>query len=244
MSTPGGGSPRPVVSAPGPPIRPRVRWPPSAVALVGTLVALAVGLTILALRWDAFVQWTNPYGNAAGVIGLAVSVVGFFLTLLTMWDTRRISRTAQEQVEEAVRQAQESVREAHRQTRAALERTAIVLLVSEVETLRRHVIGVRDSGEAGQWQRAALQCQEATLLVPYLSGNPHLLPGEIEALRSAAEALGKALRYINGRLSRNQLAAGIPNPHATNIEGSIQSVSAILTRLRKASMEPPNAPTT
>jgi hypothetical protein len=228
-------------------------WTISSVVLVVALVLVAVGFTTLWLRWDDFTKWSNPYGNAASVLGLAVSLIGFFLALLTMWDTQRINRRAQAEVEavvrraqhdveSAVRGAQEAVKDAYRQTRLAMEKTAMVLLVSEVENLRRLIIAVRESGEAAQWQRASFQCQEATLLVPHLSGNPSLLPAEEDALRGAAEALGKALRYINGRLTRNQLEPGLPNPHATNIEGTIQGVSVILSRLRKLSLEAPHAP--
>jgi hypothetical protein len=256
MSTPGpAGAPAPPATptlsgAPAPTVR---GWTISSFVLVAALIVIAVGFTVLWLRWDDFTDWSNPRGNAASVLGLAVSLIGFFLALLTMWDTQRINRRAQaeveatvrrsqQDVEAAVRGAQEAVKDAYRQTRLAMEKTAMVLLVSEVENLRRLIVAVRDSGEAAQWQRASFQCQEATLLIPHLSGNPSLLRAEEDDLRGAAEALGKALRYINGRLTRNQLSPGLPHPHSTNIEETIQGVSAILSRLRKLSMEAPHAP--
>jgi hypothetical protein len=98
-----------------------------------------------------------------------------------------------------------------------------------------------ESAEAAQWRRASFQCQEATLLIPHLSGNPHLLAEEVTDLREAGESLEKALRYINGRLARNQLDAGLNNPHAANLGATIQKVSIILSRLRNLSMEVPHA---
>src|SRR6266540_2410438 len=158
-------------------------WTISAIVLVIALIVVSVGFTTLWLRWDEFTNWSNPYGNPASVLGLAVSLIGFFLALLTLWDTQRINRRAQAEVEATVRGAQEAVKDAYRQTRVAMEKTAMVLLVSELENLRRLIISIRDSGQAALWQRASFQCQEATLLVPHLSGNPHLLRGEEDSLR-------------------------------------------------------------
>jgi len=222
----------------------------SAVALVVTLVAVAVAVTILWLRWDEFTKWSAPYGNAASVLGLAVSLIGFFLALLTLWDTRRINTRAQRNVtdavvqaqrdvEVAVRGAQEAVHDAYRQTRLSMEKMAMILLVTEAENLCRLVFAMRDAGGTGRWEMAAFQCQEATLLVARLAGNPHLVPTEENDLRASADALGKVLRYINGRLAKGQLDPGLPNPHATNIDGMILGISAIVSRLRKLSMEVP-----
>ena len=244
MSVPGpASSPPPESPTLASPPTPLARgWTISSIVLVVALILVAVGSTALWLRWDAFTTWSNPHGNPASVLGLGVSLIGFGLALLTMWDTQQINRRAQAEATVAVRGAQEAVKEAYRQTRLAMEKTAIILLISEIENLRRLIIAVRESGQAAQWQRASFQCQEATLLVPYLSGNPYLLPREEIVLRGAAEAMGKALRYINGRLKRSQLSAGLPDPHATNIEGTIQKISDILSRCRKLSMESPHAP--
>ncbi len=83
----------PVLSAQSPvPVRTARGWTISSVILVVGLLVIAVASAALWLRWDDFMNWSNPLGNAAGVLGLAVSVIGFCLTLLTMWDTQRINQ--------------------------------------------------------------------------------------------------------------------------------------------------------
>ena len=205
--------------------------------------ALAVGVILFVVGFGFALAYRgeSEWANFASIWGIWVRIIGFILTLYALADTRRVSREAEVTIKKAAAEAAQAVRQAQEQTRQVLEKTAMVLLVSELENLRRLLVAVRESGEAAQWQRASFQCQEATLLIIHLSGNPHLVAAEVTDLLNAAGALDRALRYINGRLARNQLDPGLPSPHATNIGATIQSVSVILSRLRKLSMEVPHA---
>jgi len=205
-------------------------------ALTVGVILFVVGL-FFALAYRSESEWAN----FASIWSIWVGIIGFILTIYALADTRRVSREAEATITKAAAEAAKAVRQAQEQTRQVLEKTAMVLLVSELENLRRLLVAVRESGEAAQWQRASFQCQEATLLVPYLTGNPYLLPAEVNGLVEAAKALDKALRYINVRLTKNKLEPGLTYQHATNIGATIQGVSVILSRLRRFSMEVPHA---
>jgi heme/copper-type cytochrome/quinol oxidase subunit 1 len=209
----------------------RPRWMiPLAACLLGGFCA--------AIYWND----STAGANFSSIWGLCVSVVGFVITIATMLQTQHIAREAQRRIQEAADRSEKSVADAYRQVRLAMEKTSMVLLVSEVEQFLQLVTAARNFGDTGDWMLAVHSYQQGLALIPRLSGNPLLgVEGEA-AIHGAEEALLSVVPYINRRLERKDISPHLRKPHADTIPVTIQTVSGILTRLRKQAMEAPNGP--
>src|SRR5665213_2436480 len=110
-------------------------------------------MDVLRPRWIATIAFSLSIGgclayylcdasaaaNFSSIWGLAVSLIGFAITISTMLQTQRIAREAQEKIQKAAERSEKAVADAYRQASAAMERVATVLLVSEVDQFLRHI---------------------------------------------------------------------------------------------------------
>ena len=148
-----------------------------------------MSLLLLALFRHELSAFCDRFGNAASVAGLLVSLIGFALTLWTVYETQRASRAAQEKIREEVTAAQQ-------ETRETVAKIGLQLLHAESDSTLRLITEVRRASREQQWLRAAEKCQEAKQAAIHLTANPHLTPEEKRALREGADNLQLILEFI------------------------------------------------
>ena len=133
------------------------RW--NVVWLLVLLVAIggwAVGF------WLAYLHRSDSeWANYASIAGLGLAIVGFPVTIYSLFETQRAGREVQRQAAEAAREAKEAVEQARVDTKQALQKVAMMLLAGDVERLHAAVIAVLDFAEHAIWMRALLHCREA-----------------------------------------------------------------------------------
>src|SRR5260370_11670962 len=99
------------------------------------VLVLVVGVVLLGLTLAIalFHRENSTFASVASIWGLFVGLIGFAVTIYTLFETQRVSRKAQREVqtatveaqqkmEEAAKQAQEAVKQAQEPTRQALRR--------------------------------------------------------------------------------------------------------------------------
>src|SRR5262249_2608770 len=111
---------------------PMQKWDAWHVAWVLVLVVSSVLLGITLMLAFAF-RDSNSFANFASIGGLFVGLIGFSVTIYTLFETQRVSRKAQQvvqtatveaqqKIEDAAKQAQEAVKQTQEQIRQVLER--------------------------------------------------------------------------------------------------------------------------
>src|SRR5947207_6079765 len=119
--------------------------------VVWLLVLMAGGLLLGLTRVIALYHRENStFANVASIWGLFVGLIGFIVTIYTLFETQRVARRAQkeiqaatieaqEKIQEAAKQAQEAVKNAQEQTRQLLERVRYGVREADFSTLRMWV---------------------------------------------------------------------------------------------------------
>jgi hypothetical protein len=202
------------------------------------IVVLAMGF-----RWAYLYRGDSEWANAASIAGFFIAVVGFPLTIYSLFETQRAGREAQRQTAEAAREAKAAVEQARVDTMQALEKVAIMLLAADLERLHAAVNAVLECGDYADWRRALLHCREAENLAAALRVNPRLREDERTTLAQGAEALTLAHTSIYGyRINKNTETPGLPGKHAKTLRRLAQSLTAVRARLNTTFLEAPHAP--
>ncbi|HKI37258.1 MAG TPA: hypothetical protein VKA46_35720 [Gemmataceae bacterium] len=154
----------------------------------------------------------NQWGNAASVIGLVITLIGFGLILRGQWKIRRAT-------EETVR------------------RVALQVAAAELGTILRLSTGVREANVQGQYELALYQCREAGSSAQSLSHNPHIDEGHSQALRDAALDLGKIVKHMVGQRSKHGKLAALTPYQARRLEAVITILADMNGRMQNAVLE-------
>jgi hypothetical protein len=162
---------------------------------------------------SAFLSFFDRWGNAASVIGLGITLVGFAATLWSVW-----------RIKEA--------------TRRAVIKIGMQLLSVETTILLRLIAEARDAGRDKLWARAIDRCQQARLIAVTLCRSPHLLKDEREALRKADDDLRIVVQYIeNNRLTSHTAAPNLPDAKKRAMDRMVTMLGGIQGRLQATAME-------
>jgi hypothetical protein len=200
--------------------------------LLGGVVLLVVTFGIaLYYRED------GTFANFASIWGLFVGLIGFIVTIYTLFETQRVSRTAQQEVqtatvaaqqkiEEAARQAQEAVKHAQEQTRQVLERVRRGVREADFSALHMWVRELRTAGRLGNWHRALLLAEECPAVAERLRNAEGLEDGERQGLREGADNLRLVQEYIRKNRLNTETTGLSPN-HAKSVE----ELAALLERI-------------
>lgn len=203
------------------------------------LLVLLVGLVLLAVTFVvAYVYRENgPFANFAGIWGLFVGLIGFVVTIYTLFETQRVSRQAQEEIQKATvaaqqeiqkaaRDAQEAVKAAQEQTRQILDRVRHGVREADFRVLHMWVRELRNAAAVGDWHRAIVFAQECPELAERLRHAEGLENAERLGLREGADNLRLVQEYIrNNRL--NSQTPGL----AANHTKSVGALATLLERL-------------
>lgn len=185
----------------------------------------------------------SEWANYAGIAGLCLAIVGFPVTIYSLFETQRASREVQRQAAEAAREAKAAVEQAQADTKQALDKVAMMLLAGDLERLQAAVNAVFDFGDHAVWSRALLHCREAGVLAAALRINPRLQENERTTLAQGAEALAHAQTSITvNRINKNTTTRGLPAIHATSLQILALNLTAMRARLNAVSLEAPHAP--
>jgi hypothetical protein len=162
---------------------------------------------------SAFVSFCHQWADVATVIGLAVTFIGFAITLWGLWRVRAA-------------------------TREAVGKIGAQLLSIETTVLLRLVTEARDAGRDGHWARAIDRCQQARLIAVPLAHNAHLLKVERDALRKMDADLRIVVQYIeNKRLAPGAPAGNLPDAKKRTLDQMVTTLGNIQGRLQSAAME-------
>jgi hypothetical protein len=203
------------------------------------VLVLVVGVVLLGLTLviALYQRESSTFANVASIWGLFVGLIGFIVTIYTLFETQRVSRKAQreiqtatveaqQKIEEAAKQAQEAVRSAQEQTRQVLERVRHGIREADFSTLHMWVRELRTAAGRGDWHRALFFAEECPPVAERLRNAEGLEDDEREGLREGADNLRLVQAHIRTtRLSTQTM--GLGTNHAKNVE----ALAALLERL-------------
>lgn len=190
----------------------------------GTIILL--GAVVLGITFRE-----GTLGNVASIVGLAVSVLGFVVTIWTVLDARAQIKDAAERAEKAVAQARE-------ETRLAVARVAAQLRAADCVALRTGVEDLRQAAQDARWPRAVYRCQECRIMAYHLAGDQHLTE-EASTLRSVADDLRLIRRFIE----KNRLAGQsglLKERHTERLDSVIALLAQIQARFHHESLQVTN----
>jgi hypothetical protein len=202
--------------------------------LVLVLGAVLLGVTLVIALYH---QDNSTFANVGSIWGLFVGLIGFAVTIYTLFETKRASREAQQEIqkatveaqqriEAAARQAQEAVKQAQEQTRQVLERVRHGVREADFATLRMWVRELRTAARLGDWHRALLFAEECPAVVERLRNAAGLEDSERQGLSQGADNLRLVKEHIrNTRLNTSTL--GLAANHAKSVE----ALAALLERI-------------
>lgn len=201
------------------------------VLVVGVLV---LGLTLVIALYH---RESSPFANVASIWGLFVGLTGFIMTLYTLFETQRVARKAQQEVQaatveaqqaiqKAAREAQEAVKNAQEQTRQVLERVRRGVREADFSTLRMWVKELRTAAGVGDWHRALFFAEECPAVAERLRNAEGLEDEERNGLREGADNLRLLPKYIRDHRLNTQ-TTGLTANHAK----SVDALAALVERL-------------
>jgi hypothetical protein len=158
---------------------------------------------------DFFHEW----GDAASVVSLFITLVGFTLTLRGQWKIRQVAKET-------------------------VKRVAIQLAAADVGNLLRLVTDAREAGRSAAWARAIDRCQDARLIAIPMIESPFLTGEEKTALRRASEDLRIMIQYLeNNRLPPGSSPANLPDAKKRVLDRMVAAFGGIKGRLLHLALE-------
>jgi hypothetical protein len=206
--------------------------------LVWVLV-LAVGGLLLGVTLVIAVvgRESGSFANFASIWGLFVGLIGFVVTIYTLFETQRASRNAQreiqtatlkaqQEIQKAASQAQDAVKSAQDQTRQMLERVRHGVREADFWTLHMWIRELRTAAGLGDWHRALLFAEECPTVAERLRHAEGLVDAERTGLREGADNLRLIQAHIRDYRLNTQ-TKGLAANHAKSVE----ALAALLERL-------------
>lgn len=201
-----------------------VDWLLTWKALVTGAVVL-LGVVVLAVIFRE-----GTLGNVASIVGLAVSVLGFVVTVWTVLDARQQIKDAGDRADQARVQATEQIRR-------TLDGMATQLRATDCAALRHSMEDLRRAAQETQWLWAIFRCQEAGILVYRLAADQHLNSDEAATLRTGADDL----RFIHRFIERNRMAGQtgtLQDRHLKALDRMIATLAQLQARLHHDGLRP------
>lgn len=236
-------------------------WVSITLVLLGTVVSFVLAIS----HWDELIAFSNRWGNVASVAGLWLAVVGFLVTILSLWLTHQVERearkriaetlsnasdavtTAQEETRQAILESSQVVTAAQGQMREAVVRIGYELLQSEcsalgyaVREIHRLTLEAVTHGES--WVKVAERCREAARAATLLLGNPHLNEEETIGLRRGVDDLNDLARFVQRkRIPPGSAQSPLRAVQVEPLEALITLIDRTSMRMRRRVLEIPNA---
>jgi hypothetical protein len=206
------------------------------------VLVLVVGLVLLGVTSVVAISYrdSSAFVNFASIWGLFVSLIGFLLTIYTLFDTQRITREAQQKVEAVTIDAREKIeaaakraQDAQERTRQLLERVTSGVRSADNQTLLTWMKGLRQATMQREWPKALLLAEESTAVGERLVRAEGLTDSERLSLRGKIDDL----RLLHTFIRTNRLPAGptqqldLEDAKAKGIDDLIGLLEALSGRL-------------
>jgi hypothetical protein len=195
-------------------------WKGFVLGAVFLLCAVALGI--------AFREGT--LGNVASIVGLAVSVLGFVVTIWTVLDARQ-------QIKEAGDRAGKAIDQAREEARRAVGGIAAQLLAADCAALRSGVEDLRQAAQDKKWPRAVYRCQECRTVAYRLAHDHRLTSEETSQLRGAADDFQLVLRFVEKKRLAGQVGL-LQDSHVQSLDDVIGLLAQIQARLHHQPLQP------
>ncbi len=164
--------------------------------------------------WIEFVDFSNKWGNVAGVLGLILAIVGLGITFFGFV----VTLGEQDRIRAAVR--------------SAIERAATNVLASRAEEGERLLLEFKDAVHRGEWRRAGEKCDDARARIARVLDNPHLSEAENLDLVDSVDDLRQVSRYITVQKTlRTNPAKGFHQPKLDAVDRVIAVLNRLLARI-------------
>jgi hypothetical protein len=201
---------------------PDVRWLLGWVVSGVAAVLVLVGGVALAVAF----RDSPPAGNVASIVGLALGVAGFGVTIYTLFETQRVSREAQKKIEEAAARAEKAVEAAEKETQRVLHVVRQEILNADRPTLLQLPRGLREAARYRQWDRALFCAEESPRFAHRIALSPGIDQEVGRRMRSWADAIREIHRWIV-RYRTNQPEGALRDDHLTAITAAIAELEVI-----------------
>jgi len=162
---------------------------------------------------SAVMSFFDQWANAASVVGFGLTIIGFAVTLITVWRIKSY-------------------------TRNVVNTISGHLLAVEIAILLRLISDVREAGREMLWPRAIDRSQQARLIVVKLMGHPYLLQKEKESLRAMNDDLRLVIQYIeNERMKTDAPKENLSDHKKRSLDSMVTILGEIQGRLQSGTME-------
>ena len=181
------------------------------------ILVLVVGVALLGITlWIAvYYHESSAFVNVASIWGLFVGLVGFSVTIYTLFETQRVSRKvqrevqtataeAEQRIEDAAKQAQEAMKQAQEQIRQVLERVRSGGRETTYWTLLMWMKNLRQAALQRDWPRALLFAEECPAVGERLVRTEGLTAPERKSLRERIDDV----RLLQTFIRTERLAEG------------------------------------
>jgi hypothetical protein len=167
-----------------------------------------------------FVAFCDRNGNVASVLGFIVSLIGFGLTL---WTIYRVKKDTQ-----ATRQA----------AKEAVDRIGVQFLGGSIDVILRMVRDAKTACRSANWPRAIDHCEDSIVWMAQLGEDIRLQPDERTALAEAIDTVRVVIGFLEG------IRPGVSRPQGLSatreqLNQVIMTLSGIHGRLRRTASELP-----
>ena len=161
-------------------------------------------------------QFSNRWGNVAGVLGVVITIAGFTATAIGfIWTTNEQKRT-------------------HQAIDRVVAKSASREMTGTLDWIERSLRKLIKSADDSDWGSARQNCRRAERGFNRLRSDPHLTAVEYTSVGDAIDELRLIDRYIvNRKLSRPDPGKDFHKPKRDAIDSSLDLVTSIRSRLRQ-----------
>lgn len=206
-----------------------------------SVLVVAGGLLGITLLIALAYSNSSTFANVASIWGLFVGLIGFVVTIYTLFETQRISRSAQKEIQtktaeaqlamdKTLGEAQVMVKNAQEQIRQVLERARHAVRNSDFWMLQMWTTELRTATGAGNWYRALFLAEACPFMAERLRHAEGLEDSERQDLREGADNLRLLQAYI-GKDRLKTEKPGLPPSHAKCVEKLVTLLERIGGRL-------------
>ncbi len=192
--------------------------------------ALVLTGALALFYFDESKLYVDRYANHAGVLGLLVSVIGFGLTVWTVFETLKVSTKAQREIKQAVS-------EARAETREFLGKIRIRLMEDTSDQAYAFAVDARYAIRIGSWLRAAEKCYDARQFASRLLNFRDLLDIERDSIGTVVEDLKITIAFIERNRLKEGAPAGMPDDKIQPVDSLIDELEKVRSRLQMQILE-------
>jgi hypothetical protein len=169
-----------------------------------------------------------PLANITSIVGLAVSILGFIVTIWTVIDARQ-------QIKDAADRAEKAIAKAGAEARRAVAGIATQLRSADCAALRRAIEDLRQAALDRKWPRTIVRCQESRPVVLRLAQDSNMTEEEASKLRGAADDLRLVQRFIESTRPSAQ-SGSLEDSHLETLDNMIDLLSKLQARFHHESL--------